>query len=65
MRPIYSHWVGGGAGLADRIAYGAKAGDLPIERPRNQTPAFNAATAKAIAIKIPKDLLRLADEIYE
>lgn len=54
-----------GAGLADKILRGAKAGDLPIELPRKYTLAFNAATAKAIDLKIPKDLLLLADKIYE
>lgn len=54
-----------GAGLADKIFRGAKPGDLPVELPKKFALAFNTATAKAIDLKIPKDLLLLADKIFE
>lgn len=54
-----------GAGLADKILRGARPGELPVELPRKYTLAFNLNTARAIELRIPKDLLLLADKIYQ
>ena len=54
-----------GAVLADKILRGAKPADLPIELPDKIHLALNLKTARAIGIKIPRDLLLRADETFE
>jgi putative ABC transport system substrate-binding protein len=49
----------------DRILKGAKAGELPIERPSRFDLVVNLKTAKALDLKIPESLLLRADEIIE
>jgi putative ABC transport system substrate-binding protein len=54
-----------GALLVDKILKGARPTDLPIEQPGKLYMMINAKTAKAIGLKVSKELLLLADEIIE
>jgi len=54
-----------GAVLADKILKGAKAAELPIEMPDKIKLSLNLKTAKAIGIKISKEMLLRADDVFE
>src|SRR5207244_5345174 len=51
------------AGYVDRILKGAKAGDLPMEKPREFEFVVNLKTAKALRLTLPPSLLLRATEV--
>jgi putative ABC transport system substrate-binding protein len=53
------------ASYVDRILKGARAGELPIERPTKFELVINRKTARALRLTIPPDLFLKTDEIID
>ena len=51
--------------LVDKVLKGAKAGDIPLERPIVLEMVVNLKTAKEIGLKIPQTVLLRADRVIE
>jgi putative ABC transport system substrate-binding protein len=53
------------AAIADRIFRGGKVGEIPVERPAIFVLAVNLKTARALGVRIPRQVLSRADRVIQ
>src|SRR5262249_10781780 len=63
--PNLQHLFRAVASYVDRVLKGARASDLPIQRPTVFTLTVNLKTAKALGLTIPQSFLVRADEVIQ
>src|SRR5213075_3024312 len=62
---LYSNLYYRSAAYIDKVLKGAKATDLPIEKPTKFELVINRKTAHALKIVIPPDLFLRSDDVIE
>jgi len=63
--PSYADHCRRAADFVHQIVNGAKPGDLPVQQPTKFDFILNLKTAKALGLRVPANLLALADEVIE
>lgn len=58
-------YVASAVRLAARVLKGAKAKDIPVERPMEFGLAINLRTAKALGLEVPPSMVLRADQVFE
>jgi putative ABC transport system substrate-binding protein len=53
------------AGYVDRLAKGARPGDLPVESPTKLELVTNRKTANTLGLEVPQTLIQQADQVIQ